>query len=186
MLRIAFWVIVAALFNWCAGAFALDAWGKTRKPDGSYDAIIVAGCSVYPNGRPSPALEWRVRKAVDLWRLGASKRVVFTGGMGDFPPTEAEAGAALATELGLPQSAMTLEKHSKSTLQNAQNAASILPESAHMRVLVVTDAYHVFRARRLFARFFQDAEAVGSTYGEWSRVKGAMREVLALFKHAFT
>ena len=111
MLRIAFWIIVAALFNWCAGAFALDAWGKTRKPDGYYDAIIVAGCSVYPNGRPSPALEWRVRKAVDLWRLGSSKRVVFTGGMGDFPPTEAEAGAALATELGLPQSA----RHSKNT-----------------------------------------------------------------------
>lgn len=174
------------VLGWCAGAFALDTWGKTRKADGYYDAIIVAGCSVYPNGRPSPALEWRVRKAVDLWRLGASRRVVFTGGMGDFPPTEAEAGAALATELGLPQSAMTLEKHSKSTLQNAQNAASILPESAHMRVLVVTDAYHVFRARRLFARFFQDADAVGSTYGEWSRVKGAMREVLALFKHAFT
>lgn len=171
---------------WCVGAFALDAWGKTRKPDGFYDAIIVAGCSVYPSGKPSPALEWRVRKAVDLWKQGFSTRVVFTGGMGDFPPTEAEAGAALATELGLPASAMTLEKRSKSTFQNAQNAALTLTDAKQMRVLVVTDAYHVFRARRLFARFFRDAEAVGSTYGAWSRVKGAMREVLALFKHAFT
>lgn len=171
---------------WCAGAFALDAWGRTRKPDGFYDAIIVAGCSVYPSGKPSPALEWRVRKAVDLWKQGVSPRIVFTGGMGEFPPTEAEAGATLAAELGVPESAMTLEKHSKSTLQNAQNAASTLANADQMRVLVVTDAYHVFRASRLFARFFRDAEAVGSTYGAWSRVKGAMREVLALVKHAFT
>lgn len=184
MFRRALTISCACLLVWCIAALVLDTWGKTRRPDGFYDAIIVAGCSVYQNGKPSPALEWRVRMAVDLWKLGTSTRVVFTGGMGDFPPTEAEAGAALAAELGLPESAMTLEKYSKSTLQNAQNAASILPGAAQMRVLVVTDAYHVFRARRLFAGFFHHAEAVGSTYGVWSRFKGAMREVLALVKYA--
>jgi len=186
MLRVTFRVILTAIFHWFAGAFALDTWGRTRNPDGVYDAIIVAGCSVHQDGKPSPALEWRVRMAVDLWKQGTSPRVVFTGGLGDFPPTEAEAGAALAAQLGLPKSAMTLEKDSKSTLQNAEYAASILPDAAQMRVLVVTDAYHVFRARRLFARFFRNADAVGNTYGVWSRLKGSMREVLALVKHAFT
>ena len=186
MFRRIFTVLATCLLVWCVTALALDTWGKTRKSEGFYDAIIVAGCSVYPGGKPSPALEWRVRKAVDLWKQGVSTHVVFTGGMGDFPPTEAEAGAALATELGLPASAMTLEKDSKSTLQNAKNAAATLTDAHQMRVLVVTDAYHVFRARRLFARFFREAEAVGSTYGAWSRVKGALREVLALVKHAFT
>ena len=184
MFRVTSTLTGSCILLWCTGALALDTWGRTRRPEGVYDAIIVAGCSVYPDGKPSPALEWRVRKAVDLWKHGLSTRVVFTGGVGDFPPTEAEAAAGLAAELGLPHSAITLEKHSKSTLQNAQNAAAIFPTAGQMRVLVVTDAYHAFRARRVFARFFRDADAVGSAYGAWSRVKGAMREVLALFKHA--
>ena len=186
MLRLIHSIILIAVLTWGACALALDAWGKTRRPEGFYDAIIVAGCSVYPDGKPSPALEWRVRKAVDLWKHGISARVVFTGGLGDFGPTEAEASARLAVELGMPRSVMTLEEHSRSTLENAQNAGAKFPNAAQMRVLVVTDAYHVFRARRLFARFFREADAVGSTYGVWSRAKGAMREFLALFKCALT
>ncbi|MEI6713887.1 MAG: YdcF family protein [Verrucomicrobiota bacterium] len=175
-----------AFVAWCVGALALDTWGKTRRAEGVYDAIIVAGCRVYPDGRPSPALEWRVRKAVELWEKGAAPRVVFTGGVGDFPPAEAEASARLAQELGMPRTVMLLEDRSTSTIENARNAAAELPAAAQMRVLVVTDAYHVFRARRLFAEFFGKVDAVGSTYGVVSRVRGAFREVLALCKYALT
>jgi uncharacterized SAM-binding protein YcdF (DUF218 family) len=47
----------------------------------------------------------------------------------------------------------------------------------------VTDAYHVFRARRVFDRHFEEVEGVGSTYGYWVRVRGAYREVLAVAKY---
>ena len=177
-------IFLLPFLAWAVGAFGLDCWGKTRVPKGHYDAILVAGCRVYPNGRPSPALEWRVRKAVELWNQGAAPVVLFTGGIGDHPPSEAEASAQLATELGLPHSAAILEARSTSTLENAGYAAQLLPDPAGRRVLLVTDAYHVFRARRIFARFFGEVDAVSSTYGAWSRVRGAFREVLAVIKYA--
>jgi len=177
-------LLIALALAWALAALALDTWGKTRRPIGTYDAIIVAGCRVYPDGKPSPALEWRVRKAVDLWRQGMAPKVVFTGGVGDFPPAEAEASAQLATDLGLPSTAMVLETRSTSTTENARNAAAALPHASQMRILLVTDAYHVLRARLIFARCFSSVDAVGSTYGVASRMRGSLREVLALIKYA--
>jgi uncharacterized SAM-binding protein YcdF (DUF218 family) len=178
-------VLAAALLMvWILSAFTLDCWGKTRAPRGRYDAILVAGCRVYPNGKPSPALEWRVRKAVELWKHGAAPRVLFTGGVGHCPPAEAEASAQLASELGLPASATLLETRSTSTYENARYAAQLLSDPRSRRILLVTDAYHVFRARRIFSDFFGEVDAVGSTYGVASRVRGALREVLALLKYA--
>ena len=169
---------------WTAAAAVLDCWGKSRVARSSYEAIIVAGCSVYPDGRPSPALEWRVRKAVDLWRGRIAPKIVFTGGVGQFPPAEAEASARLAESLGVPRAAMVLEDQSASTLENARNAAARIQNPRKARVLLVTDAYHLFRARLLFSRYFGEVDGVGSTYGFWSRIRGAYREVLALIKFA--
>lgn len=177
------WWLVLVFALWTLGALVLDTWGKTRAIAGEYDAIIVAGCRVDPDGQPSPALEWRVRLAVDLWRAGHAPKVVFTGGLGTFPPTEAQAAASFAQSLGLPADAITLEDRSTSTEENARNAAGTV---AARRVLVVTDAYHVFRARRVFDRHFDEVDAVGSTYGYWSRVRGAYREVLAVTKYGLT
>ncbi|MEI6871337.1 MAG: YdcF family protein [Verrucomicrobiota bacterium] len=175
-------LLLAVVMFWSLCALLLDGWGKTRVPHGSYTVIIVAGCRVYPDGRPSPALEWRVRKAVEMWKQKAAPGIVFTGGVGQYPPAEAEASARLAESLGVPRAAMVLEDQSTSTLENARNAAAKLEEAGKARVLLVTDAYHVFRARRLFGRYFGEVDAVGSTYGVWSRIRGAYREVLALVK----
>lgn len=174
-------VLLGGIMIWTLAALGLDTWGKTRRPSGTYDAIVVAGCRVGPDGLPSPALAWRVRLAVSLWHAGLAPRVVFTGGVGTFPPAEAVASATLAHTLGLPESATHIEDRSTSTEENARNAASTLKAQ---RILVVTDAYHVFRARRLFARYFEEVDAVGSTYGVVSRVRGAYREVLAVLKFA--
>lgn len=172
---------VVAFVLWTCGAIGLDTWGKTRVSSGHYDAIVVAGCRVYPNGRPSPALAWRIRKAVALYEAGVAPRIVFTGGLGTYPPTEAEASATFAAKIGVPRSAMVLEDRSTSTEENAANAAKSIDAR---RIVVVTDAYHVFRARRVFDRYFDEVDAVGSTYGYWSRVRGAYREVLAVGKYA--
>ncbi len=174
-------VCLAVWIVWTALAITLDVWGQRQAARGTYDAILVAGCRVDPDGSPSPALDARVRLAVDLWRRGVAPRLVFTGGLGTYPPSEAAASARLAWSLGVPKSSTILEDRSTSTEENAANAAARLRAS---RVVVVTDAYHVFRARRVFDRHFAEVDAVGTTYGRWSRVRGAYREVLAVAAYA--
>ncbi len=172
---------VLALLTYAGAAVALDAYGQ-RRPAGTFDAIVVAGCRVMPDGTASPALRRRALVAVELYRAGVAPRVVLTGGVGDAPPSEARVAAALVREAGVPDGALLLEERSASTEENARFAAQELGAGA--RVVVVTDAYHVFRAERVFRRHFADAHGAGTVAEPWPRWRGAAREVLALAAYA--
>jgi len=163
-------------------AFGLDRYGL-RRPEGEYDAIVVAGCRVMPSGAPSPALARRTELAVRLWEEGLAPRIVLTGGQGESEPrSEAEAAAELAEELGVPREAMVLEDRSTSTEENARFAAELVGGDA--RVVVVSDAYHVYRCERVFARWFGAVDGAGSVGDAWPRMRGALREVAALTAYA--
>ncbi len=172
----------ALLVGWGLGALALDVYGQRAAPArGAWDAVIVAGCRVMPDGRPSPALERRVRTAVALWKAGRAPRIVMTGGVGENPPSEAEAAARLAHALGVPESALVRESQSTTTAENAQFAARVVDAR---RVLVVSDTYHVLRCEWLFGRYFEEVRGVGSTPEAWPRVRFALREVGAVLVEA--
>ncbi len=162
---------------WLGAASALDWYGQRTVDVAGWDAIVVAGCRVLPDGQPSPALARRTEHAVDLWRRGLAPRIVFTGGVGDFPPAEAVAASNLALELGVPAGAIALEERSTSTEENAANAAALLGGG---RVLVVSDTYHIFRCERVFGRYFDEVRGAGSAPILSYRVRGALREVAAV------
>lgn len=166
------------LVCWVLAALSLDAYGQRAAPaSGSWDAIVVAGCKVMPGGRPSPSLERRVRKAVELWRAGRAPLLVFTGGVGENPPAEAAVAAQLARSLGVPESAIVREERSTTTAENARFAAELVRAR---RILVVSDTYHVFRCERLFGRYFGEVRGVGSVGEAYPRVRFALREVAAV------
>ena len=169
------------LLSYAGAAVALDAYGQ-RRPAGRFDAIVVAGCRVMPGGRPSPALRRRAQRAAALYRAGLAPRVVLTGGVGDVPPSEARVAATIVRHAGVPESALALEERSTSTEENARFAAKLV--GAEARVIVVTDAYHVYRAERVFRRHFAAAEGAGTVAEPWPRWRGAAREVLALAAYA--
>ena len=170
-------MIITGTTLWLTAAAALDLYGARQRPEGVWDAIVVAGCRVRPDGSPSLALQRRTEAAVELWRQGLAPRIILTGGMGDHPPTEAAAAAAHARKLGVPAQALVEEGRSTSTEENARFAAQL---TGARRVVVVTDSYHVFRSRRVFARHFPEVAGFGSTPGAGPRIKGALREVPAI------
>ncbi len=170
-------LIVATLGPWTLAAAWLDHHGQRQVPAGSWDAIVVAGCRVDPGGVPSPALQRRTELGVELWRQGRAPVLAFTGGVGEHPPSEAQAASDLAAELGVPQDAMVLEQRSASTEENARFLAQ---DHGYEHILLVTDAYHVFRARQVFAHHFPAVDAAGSISPAWPRLRGAFREVLAV------
>ncbi|MCA9575279.1 MAG: YdcF family protein [Polyangiales bacterium] len=164
--------VLSALTTWLIGR------GLEPPPAGPYDAIVVAGCRVLPSGQPSRALARRAALATDLHGQGLAPRVLFTGGVGQHGESEASVAAAYAVAHGLPAGAVLLEERSTSTRENAEQAARILGRDA--RVLVVTDAYHVFRARRVFARSFARVEAAGVPLAEEALARAVPRELFAV------
>lgn len=178
-------VLAAVPVTWVLTAIALDTYGRRAIPNGKWDAIVVPGCAVRPDGAPSLALARRVRHAVAAWRAGHAPRIVLTGGIGRYPPAEATVAAALAESLGVPREALLEECRSTSTRENAAMAAALQVDGvpiARWRVLVLTDAYHAWRCCWLFGQHFDAAVARGSIPGPRLRVRGALREVGSILK----
>ncbi len=171
----------ALSLGYLGAAVLLDRHGRRALPAAAYDAIVVLGCRVYEDGRPRASLARRARRAAALWHEGRAPRVILTGGLGRAPISEARAAARVIEALGIPPEVVLLEERSTSTEENAREAAALL-EGA--RVLVVTDAYHVFRAERVFRRHFADAVGAGSIGPARARVTGALREVVAIGAYA--
>jgi uncharacterized SAM-binding protein YcdF (DUF218 family) len=114
------------------------------------DVIVVLGARVWPNGRPSDALARRTLHAVKLYHEDLAAIVVFSGALGTFPPTEAQAAARLAMDQGVPPEAIVLEEKGHSTEESAFFVSEIMRAQGWQRAIVVSDAYHLWRAKLLF------------------------------------
>jgi uncharacterized SAM-binding protein YcdF (DUF218 family) len=113
------------------------------------DAIVVLGGRLMPDGRCGPASARRVRRGIELHAAGAAPLLVLSGG-GGRPCAEAVAMKAVALEAGVAETAIRIEPHSMNTFENAREVARMLgPDGLH-RIILVTDAYHMPRARFLF------------------------------------
>jgi uncharacterized SAM-binding protein YcdF (DUF218 family) len=139
-------VVTCGLFGL---AFVVDRFGQRERAMPA-DMVVVLGARVLPGGVPSPALRARVEKAVALYQQGLAPQLLFSGGVGVNPPSEARVMRALAVRLGVPEQACLLEEQSHSTEQNARFSVEVLRSLAARRVVVVSDPYHLLRARQYF------------------------------------
>ena len=174
---------VATLITlWLFIAILLDAYGRKPLLDGPFDAIVVPGCAVRKDGTASGALTRRAHHAVQLWKDGIAPRIIFTGGVGRYPPSEAAVAGDLAHAAGVPKEIIMLEEHSTSTEANARLAAELSAEMMDWHIVVATDGYHCWRCKKLFGRHFARVEIAGSTPGTRLRIRGALREVMSIAK----
>jgi len=123
----------------------------------SAPAIVVLGGGIQPS--PSavlpPNLESsadRVWYAAQLYHAGKAPLLVLSGGSDPKTNvgTEADAMRELLMALGVPDSALLLEGQSRTTRENAIYSAELLRERGIRRVLLVTSALHMHRAKKLF------------------------------------
>ena len=115
------------------------------------DAIVALGCPAAADGALSPLGEERVAHAVALFSGGLAPRLLFSGGGGRRAKApEAVLMAARARELGVPADAVLTEVRSRNTWENARRSAQLLGELGCRRVWLVSQPFHLRRARRLF------------------------------------
>ena len=113
------------------------------------DVIVVMGAAEY-SGRPSPVLRARLDHALELWRRKLAPRILTTGGAGGDPVfTEGEVGRTYLTQHGVPPEAVIVEPEGESTAQSALAVGELLRRMGLHSCIVVSDGYHIFRAKRL-------------------------------------
>jgi uncharacterized SAM-binding protein YcdF (DUF218 family) len=115
---------------------------------GPAEAIVVLGASAHRDGTLSEISLRRAVAGMQLYHQGLAPRLVFLGMAG-----EAEARERLAVTFGVPKDAIVTEGHEPTTRAEAQRMGVVLGERLGVRtVLLVTDVFHMRRARALFER----------------------------------
>lgn len=149
MQRLAIRAAAIVLTAWLVCLIAIVGW-STRDADGTADAIVVLGAAQY-SGRPSRVLSARLDHSLDLWEHARAPRIVLTGGRRDGDVlSEAAAGRRYIIRRGVPASAILLEATGRTSLASMHGAAMLLhasgdTNSAHPRVLLVSDPFHMLR-----------------------------------------
>ena len=168
------------------GIVAMVVWRAGHIPPAEdYDAIIVLGAQVKPDGEPSIQLEWRLDAAIAAWRE-KSTPIVTCGAQGDNEPApEALVMRDYLVAAGVPEGDILVDPHSYNTRQNIHNAAELLKGHAVERVLIVTSDYHLSRSLALARDEGLTATGIGSPTkkGFLYEVKNYGREGLAWVKY---
>ncbi|MGE9547752.1 YdcF family protein [Snodgrassella alvi] len=110
------------------------------------DAAIVLGAAAWDK-RPSPVFRERINHAINLYRAGKVKKILFTGGSprSGFM-TEAAVGRRYAIRNGVDASDIIYENHSRDTWQNLVNAQALAEDNDIDTFIIVSDPYHLARA----------------------------------------
>ena len=157
---------------------------KTVPAADNYDAIIVLGAQVTPDGSPSVQLGWRLDAAYEAWQQKPVPIVVCGAQGGDEPMPEAVAMEAYLLRKGVPQNDLLKDPDSFNTNQNLQNAATLLSSLPDIKtVLIVTSNYHVPRSLAIAQDLGFDACGMGSPCKPEYWLKNHAREALAWCKY---
>ncbi len=116
------------------------------------DIAVVLGARTYKDGRPSDALQDRVRTACQLYRQGLVKKIIISGGPGDGAITEAEAGRRLCLQLGIAGTDLIMDDLGLNTAATIRNVRAISASLGAGRILVVSHFYHLPRVKLSFQR----------------------------------
>ena len=113
------------------------------------DAIVVFGAAEY-SGRPSPVLRARLDHALDVFHRGVAPVVITTGGAASDPTfSEGGVGRDYLMRHGVPERSLIAEMQGRDTAESAIRVAVIMRANGLHSCIAVSDAYHVFRIRKL-------------------------------------
>ena len=123
------------------------------------DAIVVFGAAEYA-GHPSPVLRARLDHAYELFQRGLAPVVITTGGAAADPSfSEGGVGRDYLEHRGIPERSLIAETQGSDTAQSAVRVAVIMRANGLHSCVAVSDAYHVFRIKKLL-----EHEGVGPVY----------------------
>jgi len=146
------------------------------------DAIVVFGAAEYA-GHPSPVLRARLDHAYDLFRQGIAPVVITTGGAASDPRfSEGGVGRDYLKHRGIPERNLIAETQGSDTAHSAVRVAVIMRANGLHSCVAVSDAYHVFRIKRLL-----EHEGIAPVYvapRPGSRPHSAVQRTYAVLREA--
>lgn len=144
--------------------------------DDHVDGIVVLGASVLPDGTPSDILADRLEVACDLYQIGAGDLIIVSGSKeGDYD--EPAGMRDYCMQMGVPSDAILLDTGGYDTYASIYNARYLFDLDS---VIVVTQAYHLYRALATAKGFGMEAYGVAADKGDYDdQALYSVREVFS-------
>ena len=117
------------------------------------DLIIALGYKLNPDGHSNDVIRYRVEKAVELYKMGISKKILFSGGKGNSNISEAEFMANMAEDFGVPKESIFQENFSNNTIENLENSIKVMKLNNWHSAVIVTSPYHTMRTKMLLSKY---------------------------------
>lgn len=163
-------------------AMSIARYPQSHQNPPAAEYAVVLGARSLDSG-PLPVFRGRIDYAIQLYREGKVKKILFAGGV-NAPEKISQAAIAkrYAVERGVPESDILLEELSMRTLENFRETVKVLPDPK-ASILIVSDPFHLKRAMLM-------AEDVGMNAApapvpqtlvrsRWNRAKFLVRETFA-------
>ncbi len=144
---------------------------------------IVLGAALLAPNVASPSLKRRAQHAAKAFLQGEISVIIACGGVGAFPPSEAELIAKTCIDMGVPENKIVQEKQSRNTTENIRFAVPHLEKFPGHDVVIITDGYHALRAKYVARQYGLRVSSSSPQMKRTplvSRVKAYARECVAL------
>lgn len=147
------------------------------------DCIIVLGCGVDFNGRPSWMLADRLKRGIDLYKQGVAPKILMSGDHGRTYYDEVNTMKQFAINDGVPSSDIFMDHAGFSTYESMYRAKEIFEADS---VIIVSQEYHLYRAIYIAERIGIKAYGISADYNVYGGEKyRETREILARCKDFF-
>ena len=145
-----FFAAVIGVLGWCRWVYwQIESYASQDQAAPS-DAIGVLGAAEY-DGKPSPVYRARLDHALELYHRGIAPLIVTLGGSGGDQFTEGAVGREYLEGQGVPEEAIIAETESRNTEESARRIAVIAHANNLHRLVIVSDATHMFRIHEICA-----------------------------------
>ena len=144
------------------------------------DCIIVLGCQVKDNGKPSDMLADRLTRGIDLYNQGIAPKIIMSGDHGQIEYDEVNTMKQIAIDSGIPSSDIFMDHAGFSTYESLYRAKEIFEAD---KLVIVTQKYHLYRALYIAKHLGIEAYGVDSDYHTYrGQSNREVREILARCK----
>lgn len=139
-----------------------NAYEASYPPNDVYDVAIVLGGFSGVNSRNNQisfaASGDRLFQTLALYKNAKVKKIMIASGNGSLTGEgvkEADLAHDYLQKIGVPDSAILIENQSRNTIENAANCYQLLKKKVpNAKIVVVTSAWHIPRAKLIFSKYF--------------------------------
>lgn len=142
---------------------------------GDYECIMVLGCGV-TRGKPSPLLQARLDKGLELYRLGTAPKILVTGDNGHITYDEVSVMRDFLIGEGVPTEDIVCDYAGFSTYESVYRARDVFTVR---KMIIVTQPYHLSRALYIADNLGVEAVGCGAFTPQGGQTYRDLREILA-------